>query len=202
MDSPAAAAGWRPEGSRVAITALLAFALYVLAFDHGTYATGQRATVGLVVWWVIGITSAAAVLRPSLGRSGAIAATGLVALAVLDLLSQFWSHDATSAFDEFDRVIVYLGVLILAASVAGRFGVGAVADAIGAGTAAIGVTAVLARCFPGLAGDRTSAAFQLIAVNRLSFPLDYWNGLAIFVGLGVPVLLWRASSASTWMIRG
>ncbi|MFN2579357.1 MAG: hypothetical protein ABR607_16930, partial [Pyrinomonadaceae bacterium] len=46
-----------------------------------------------------------------------------------------------------------------------------------AAIAAIGVVALLSRLFPGLFPNRGLPTLLPSASTRLSFPLDYWNGL-------------------------
>ena len=72
---------------------------------------------------------------------------------------------------------------------------------------AIGITAVAlvslaSRFFPDLFGDRDVTSFLPSSLNRLSFPLDYWNGLAILLALGIPLLLRAAIVERSHVARG
>ena len=49
--------------------------------------------------------------------------------------------------------------------------------------------AVLSRLQPGLFPANETGAFLDIARSRLNWPLNYWNGLAAFCALGVPLAL-------------
>ena len=51
------------------------------------------------------------------------------------------------------------------------------------------MVALASRLFPGSFPNRGLPRFLPSAGTRLSFPLDYWNGLGIFVALAFPLLL-------------
>lgn len=175
----------------------VASAVFWLAFDHGSFTTGQRAAVGVVVWWAIAVVVVGGLMRFRPGPLGGIAVGALLALAALDLSSVFWSHDPTSAVAEFERVLVYAGIAIVALIACAAFGVAAIADGIAGGIAAIAFLSLASRCFPSISADRSPPTFVALSQNRLSYPLDYWNGLAIFVALALPLLIWHASSPNS-----
>ena len=56
-------------------------------------------------------------------------------------------------------------------------------------------SALTSRLFPDLIGDRGVSSFFPRGTRYLGYPLDYWNGLGIFVGLGFPLLLRAALDA-------
>ena len=67
-------------------------------------------------------------------------------------------------------------------------------DGIAAGIAAVGIASLASRLFPGLGlTDSVSQFFE--GEVYLSYPLDYWNGLAAFVALSFPLLLRAALDA-------
>ena len=59
---------------------------------------------------------------------------------------------------------------------------------------------MFSRCFPNLIAPENLLGLRL-DLTRLSYPLGYWNGLAIFVALAVPFLLRLALSAAPLVIR-
>ena len=67
---------------------------------------------------------------------------------------------------------------------------------------AVAVVSLVSRLFPGSFPTRDLGSFLPGAVARLSFPLGYWNGLAIFLAMGVPLLLRIALVASRPSLRG
>jgi hypothetical protein len=66
----------------------------------------------------------------------------------------------------------------------------------------IGLVALTSRLIPGSFSSRDLDVFLPAAATRLSFPLGYWNGLAIFLALGVPLLLSIAVASQAPAIRG
>jgi hypothetical protein len=63
------------------------------------------------------------------------------------------------------------------------------------------LVALTSRFAPDLFSDRGLHEVLPGAIARLSFPVGYWNGLAIFVALGFPLLLRAAVAARTWWWR-
>jgi hypothetical protein len=126
----------------------------------------------------------------------------LAAYALWTLVSLLWTPNAESSFDEFNRVALYLGIFVLVTLVASRLTVERWADGLAIGLAAVALVALVSRLFPGSFPEGDLPTFLPGAVTRLSFPLGYWNGLAIFLGLGVPLLLRVALVAREEVVRG
>ena len=126
----------------------------------------------------------------------------LFALGLLTLASLAWSPSAEKTLHEVNRVSLFLGVFVLVALLVPRGRAGAWADGLTLAIAAIGVVALVSRCFPDLFGDRGLAEFLPSAATRLSFPLGYWNGLGIFLALGVPLFLRVAVAGRSQLVRG
>ena len=66
----------------------------------------------------------------------------------------------------------------------------------------VAAVALISRLFPGSFPEGDLPTFLPGTVTRLSFPLGYWNGLAIFLALGVPLLLRLALVARSGLVRG
>src|SRR5262249_52090381 len=121
---------------------------------------------------------------------GAVVTGSLLgAFALWDLASTAWTASAENAYEEFGRTALYLGVYALAVLSTDRRRLVRVVDGLTFGIAAIGVVALVSRLFPGLFPTRGLSTLLPSAGTRLSFPLDYWNGLGIFVALAFPLLL-------------
>jgi hypothetical protein len=126
----------------------------------------------------------------------------LGAFALWTGLSAFWASSAEKAFNEFDRVFLFLAVFALAVVVSPRGERAPLAGGPCAGAHrrrrhrpdqplfphSFEQTAQLAQSFP-------------TASKRLSFPVDYWNGLATLVAFAVPCLLYFAAGARA-VVRG
>ncbi len=184
------------------LTGLVAAAVTWIAYDNGSYSLSSRATVAIVVLWAIVLGVALGLLRVR-GLPAATLVTGglLAALAGWTLASVLWAPSAEAAFAEFDRVALFFALYVLVALAATRRTLGRWADALALAITAIAVMALVSRLFPDTFSDRDLAAF-FRGTTRLSFPLGYWNGLAIFVALGVPLLLRVALVARSSAVRG
>src|SRR4051794_27003946 len=183
---------------RVAVGA----AVFVLALEGGTYDLIARQSLGVAVWWAIGLVvlfRLGPAARPS--TETMCAAALLAAFALWTALSIAWAPSAEAAFAQFDRVALYLGVFFLTALVCAPRNAPAWSDGIAAGLAATAAVALASRFFPGHFSTHPLASALPGAEARLSYPVNYWNGLGILLGLGFPLLLRAASSASTLLGR-
>ena len=172
------------------LVAIIAAAVVWIAYDDGSYGLPARATLAIAVLWGIVVGLALRVLSLSrLPRGAAVVGGLLVALVAWTLVSIAWAPSAEATFAEFNRAALFLAVYVLVVLTARRETVGRWADALAIGIAVVAVVALVSRLFPGSLPDRDLPAFLPSAATRLSFPLGYWNGLAIFVALGVPLLL-------------
>jgi hypothetical protein len=160
------------------------------AFNSGGFYSGPPSYAAILLCIVL-------VLRVALagnpfegaGLGLALATGGLALYALLTLLSQIWSHAPGRALVEFDRVLVYLLVMVLFGSVAHsadrlRWMLRAVALAIVAICTCGLITRVLPHLWP------TS---QALADDRLSFPLTYWNALGLLGAFGIVLCLHLSS---------
>jgi hypothetical protein len=178
------------------LTAAVAIALATVAFNGGGYALGVRAPVGIVVWWAVGLGVALGLWPQARLPRSAIATAALPAvLAVLAVASAGWGDSAEAALDEGGRTVLYSGLLALVLVAAGRGSAARWGDGIAAGIAAVGITSLASRLFPGLALTDSASQFFDGQVY-LSYPLDYWNGLGAFVALSFPLLLRSALDAT------
>lgn len=167
----------------------VAAALAGLAFNGGGYALGVRSPAGIAVWWAAGLAIALGVWpRTRLPRPAAQAVALIGALAALAAISVAWADNAEAAVQEAGRSAFYAGVLLLVVVAARRGSAAGWADGCAAGIAVVGLAALASRLLPGLGLD--TAASQFFSGDLyLSYPLDYWNGLAAFVALSFPLLL-------------
>jgi O-Antigen ligase len=173
-----------------------------IAYDNGTYGLESRSVLAILVWWalvlvvVFGLVSGEPLPREALLAGGLLSGLALWALASLA-----WASSAELAFDEFNRVSLYLGVFLLVALGSRRASLGRWADGLAVSVVAIAGIAVVSRLWPGSFPERDFPTFLPGTVTRLSFPLGYWNGLATFVALGVPLLLRLALVARAPALR-
>jgi hypothetical protein len=173
-----------------------------LAYANGGYGLSARTILAIGVWWGIILCVGLGVVPRQLPSRTALVAGGLLAaFAAWTLASTLWAPSAEQAFVEFDRATLYLGLYVAAACLAGRrnltWWIDGLAMAIG-GTA---VVALASRLFPGLFSTRGVAQFLPSASTRLSFPVGYWNGLAMLAGLAIPLCLAIAVARRRAMAR-
>ena len=193
-----ASAGLRRHGLMVGV----AIGVFALAFQSGGYDVTVRNSFAIAAWWGIAVAVGALVWpleRPP--RAALVAGGALAALLAWTAIAISWSHSAERAFTEVNRTAFYLAVFILAVVASRRGSGGRWADGLALGIAAIGLLALTSRLFPDLIGDRGVSSFFPRGVRYLGYPLDYWNGLGIFIGLGFPLLLRAALDARSVLGR-
>ena len=185
-----------PSPAVAGLSVLLPAVLVVaLAYDHGGYSLESRGSWAIATWWVLAL---GAVLGwwPSRERSraGTTVVLLLTGFALLTLLSALWSTNDAEAFSEFNRVSFYLGVFVLVLQLAPRVPLHRIGDGLALGIVAVVAVALFSRIAPGVFPDRALAEVLPATEARLSYPIGYWNGLAILAALAVPLLL-RASAS-------
>jgi O-Antigen ligase/Tetratricopeptide repeat len=186
----------------VLISGAVAIAVFWIAYDDASHGLPARSTIAIVVWWAVILALALQLVTPlRVPRATLVVGGLLAAFAGWTLASILWAPSAEDAFNEFNRVSLYLGVYVLVVLVSSRRTVGRWADALAVGITAIAVVALVSRLIPDSFSDRGLAAFLPSAVTRLSFPLGYWNGLASFAALGVPLLLRVALVGRSTVVR-
>jgi hypothetical protein len=178
----------------------LAGAFFWLSFDSGTYGLEGRTSLAIALWWaIIVLVGLRLCSLRNLPREALVALCCLIALAAITLASTAWASSAERAFTEFDRVSLYVGLFVAVLLVAGRSTVTRWMDAIALALTGVAVLSLLSRLFPDVFGDGTLGELLPSARSRLSYPVGYWNGLAILLGLAVPLLLRAAlGSRSVW----
>jgi O-antigen ligase len=189
----------------VAIWALAGGLVLYLGLDGGGYGVVVNSQVGLVLWWIVLVGAAWKVLPT--GRITRVAWGGLAlfgAFVAWTALATTWSLSLARSLQDLSLVASYLGVLLLAAAIhrdrerAVRHSV----NAIGSAVVVIAVLALISRLVPSaFPASHVTASFLSGAQSRLSWPLNYWNGLAALVALGLGLVLSIATSARTLLAQ-
>src|SRR3954470_1083485 len=168
---------------------LLGFApVAYLAFANGGYETIVRNQVGVAVWWIVLVAAAAGLVSARIPAPAWVGIGLLTAFVVWTALASGWSESAERSVTEMGKVATYLGILVLAVAVQGRTAARHAFFGVASAIAVVGCAAALARLHPGW--FPVNDQVRVLGVNnRLSYPLNYWNALAAFLGMGIPLLL-------------
>ncbi len=185
------------------VTALVAIVVFLVAYDNGGFGESTRDTLAIVLWWVVILGVALGIVPLVRAPREAVVTGGLLALfAVFTLASTGWAVDAAGAYAEFTRVALYVAVFALTVVASSRGNAGRWADGLALGIVAITVVALVSRLFPGTFPEKDILRFLPSGATRLSFPVGYWNGLAILIALGIPLLLRLAVIGRNPVVRG
>ena len=163
--------------------ALLPGALTIyLGFDGGGYfppATGT-ACVALALALVLRLTLAPRPLE-GFGLAAALGTATLGLFAVWALISTSWSDSPARAVAEFDRVLLYMLMLALIATLPRTTEtVRTVLFGIAAGATFVCVAGLLTRVLPDVFPIARNVLDQ-----RLSYPVTYWNGLGLLAAIAI-----------------
>jgi tetratricopeptide (TPR) repeat protein len=191
---------WR----HAAVAASVAAALLLVAFSGGAYDLISRHVLAIAVWWTL-LLAVAFGFWPTERAPRAAIVGGLLFLsfALFTAMSATWGPSAERALVEFNRVVLYLGVFLLGALAGSRARAAAWTDGLAVGLVAMAAASLTTRFFHGILDDQGGLPEHLpTAAARLSYPVGYWNGLAILVALGTPLLLRVATSVSSPVVRG
>ena len=184
---------------------LVAVAVFALAYDNGGFAESTRDTVAIILVWIL-ILGIAFALWPMIHPTTASFVAGgcLAAFALWTLLSTAWASDAQGAYTEFTRVVLYLAIFAVATLGATRSTAASWVDGLALGIVGVAGVALVSRFFPSVFPGANSelTRFLTAGTTRLNFPIGYWNGLAIFVALGIPLLFRTAVAGRHAVVRG
>jgi hypothetical protein len=180
-------------GQRASAALLCGSALLTvyLGFEAGGFFPGSTAVAAVGVAIVL-------ILRTALARDpfggltwrSVVAIASLALFAIWTLVSAGWSHAPGRAVLEFDRVLLYLLVLVLFATLRRRRGSRtALAGGFAAGALVLCAAALATRTLPAVFPIRPE-----VANDRLAYPLTYWNALGLLAALGMLVCLGLAAS--------
>ena len=176
----------------------LAFSVVAyLALSNGGYDTIVRSQVGIAVWWIVLLGALAGVLPMRFGWAGWVAIALLGGFALWTGLAATWSESAERSIVELGRAATYLGVLVLAISLQGRAAARHTINGLACAIGLVTLLAVLSRLHPQWFPANDHVKFLAGSERKLSYPLNYWNALAAFAAIGVPLLLGVALAART-----
>lgn len=180
---------------------ILPFALvFYLALEGGGYDEVVRSEVGVAIWWIVLLGALVGVLplrRP--GRAELICLALLLAFAAWTALGVSWSQSSGRSIEEVSRVLVLLGVFALSLAAQDGEALARSVRSVGFAIALVGAIALLSRLEPSW----FPAPESLPEVRaRLAYPLNYWNGLAALMALGLPLVAVVAAQSRRLVVQG
>lgn len=201
------AAGSQTEGTDAAsvviakvVPWLFAAALTVyLGLSGGGYDIVVRSEVGIVLWWFVLLGVIIGVLpQARIQRAGWIAVALLAGFLVWTWFGLSWSNSHELTLDEVCRVSTYLGVFILGLCLIGRDSARSVIGGVAVGIVIVTTVAVLSKLSPSLFPSTASKFYE---TARLGYPFDYADAVGEFAALGLPLLLFLATSGRSMIVR-
>lgn len=166
-------------------------------FDNLIY--GQ---VGILAWWIV-ILGVIAGIQPALrvSRAGWVAIALLGGFTTWTMAAMTWSSSSERTMIEIGRVAAYLGIFVLAVLIAGRDRLRPMLAGVGAGCATIAAVALLSRFEPNWFPENQLANVLPSTESRLAYPLNYWNGLAGLLAIGLPLMVWMSTTSRSVLAR-
>lgn len=173
-----------------------------LSLREGGYEQVARSEMGVVIWLVVLLGSIAGLLPLArLSRTAWIGIGLFVALAIWTGVAAIWSESAERTAIEAARVATLLAAFVLALCLQRNDTLRRTVAAVGAAVALVALLALASRLLPGLFPENDVTEALPTEQARLGYPLDYWNGLATMTAMGMPLLLYGASSARSVGVR-
>lgn len=187
----------------VALWALCFGLVVYLGLEGGGYDALVHDQVGIaVLWGLLALVLVGALPRARPARTAWVALSLFAGFTLWTGLSLAWTESTERTAADLARVAGFLGVFALALFASGPGSLRRVVGAVGAGAAVVALVGLLSRLHPAWFPDATQTAILLsTGEERLSFPIDYWNGMAAMVAIGLPPLFAAASGARSLVPR-
>ncbi len=168
----------------------------------GTYQVTARSGLAIAAWWAIAVGVVLGLWPRRRPPAAAwVAGIALALFAAFAGASMAWASSAEGAFTELNRILIYVGIFTLVVLMSRRRDAAGWSDGLALGITAVGLLALTSALFPGSVGPKAPPAF-FPGENRLSYPVNYWNGLAVLVGIAFPLLLRAATARRAPWARG
>ncbi|HEX6666443.1 MAG TPA: O-antigen ligase family protein [Solirubrobacterales bacterium] len=182
---------------------LLCFGLVVyLGIEGGGYDALIHDQVGIAVWWILlAVIAVGAVPRRRPGQVAWIALGLFAAFTIWTALSLTWTESTDRTSADLARVLGYLGIFAIAIFSRGLRESQRLIGAIAAAISVVFLIGLLSRLHPAWFPSAGQTGIILEDRERLSYPIDYWNGLAGLIAIGLPLLLQVATGAKTALMR-
>lgn len=173
-----------------------------LGLEGGGYDPLVHDQAGIAVWWVLlagVLVGAMPRLRPS--PLAWLALALLAAFVLWTAASLGWTESLDRTTADVARIGGYLGVFGLALFSRGRRESRRVLAAVAAAIVVVAGVGLLSRLHPAWFPAAGETGRFVTDRERLSYPIDYWNGLAGVIAIGLPLLLYLATAARSALAR-
>jgi O-antigen ligase len=173
------------EARRVSLAGMLflpAALVVYFAFNTGGFYPGAPAYIAMLLCVLLAVRALLGRF-PLAGASALLALAGasMALLALLTVLSGSWSHAPGVARVEFDLPLVYLLAMVACGSIGRtRTRLRWMLRGLAAATVIVCGSGLISRTLP-----HVWPTTPTIVNNRLSFPVTYWNVLALLAALGI-----------------
>jgi O-antigen ligase len=189
----------------IALIWLLGFgAVFYLGMKGGGYDPLVHDQIGIVAWWlVLALVLVGALPRRRPGPLALCALGVFGAFVAWTALSLTWTESSERTLADLARIGGYAGFFALAVLSREAGGARPMVAAVGSAIGLLALIALASRLQPGWFPDVgvQTANFLPGAQERLSYPINYWNGLAGLIAIGLPLLLQMATDARTIVVR-
>ena len=192
----------RPAAGPVAGLAVVALlAPSALAFFRGGYFEGARDGALIAVGLLVALTALLAPRALPITRSTVLAIGGLGALSAWTALSVSWAPLNDEAWATFERDVLYLGALVVAATLLrgrDRSPARLAEPVLAAGALIVVGYGLLGRLIPTIVHAVPSTS----AGGRMDQPLTYWNAMGALAAIGLVLCARLAGDAERpWVLR-
>lgn len=153
-----------------------------VSFFSGGFFDDPRLVLAVLTWLALAVAALLGLVRVPRSTGGRLMLAGLALLTALTVASVAWSPLSGRALNDGQRVVLYLGYLVLAGAALRPRELARWAEpAAAAGTALVIGFALAGRLLPTFYDPREG--FR--AGGRLDQPLTYWNALGAVAALGL-----------------
>ncbi len=167
-----------------------------LGLSGGGYDIVVRSEIGLVVWWFVLLGVLVGVLpRARIPAVGWIAVGLLAGFLIWTWIGLSWTSSHELTLDDVCMLSTYLGVLVLGLCALTLGSARALINGLACGIAAVSAAAIMSKLAPSLFPANTASSFYNTA--RLSYPFNYADGVGEYAALGLPLVLYMATSGRT-----
>lgn len=189
-------AGWGAVATWLLWAGLVAY----LGLKGGGYDPLVHDRVGIAVWWVVLVGVLIGALPR--GRPWFLPLALLGGFAVWTGLSLSWTESAERSSADLALVCGYVGIFALGVLTRARGESRRLVGAVATGICVVVGIGLLSRLHPAWFPDAGQVGALVSSErDRLSYPINYWNGLAALIAIGTPLLAWVAAEAKPIALR-